>query len=434
MISYAKGNAALRQLVTWLGDETFLAGLNAYLTRHRLGNATLADFLAALDEVSERDVRGLGRAVAAHHRLRHDPGHPRRRGAGADPRGEPAAPHPGDGVRRRAWPRSAAASSTWPTSRSARRVGGAGRRTQQPRGDLRAAGARRRSPGGRWSGGLSRIDDAMVRAVLWTAAFGLVRSRELSADDYLALVARHLPAEPEVTIVSAVVGRTLGHGACRSGCRRRRPARALDLLADGLPRRDRAEPTTSRCGSSSPAAWPGRAATPARCAAGWPRVAPTTGVGAGPRPALDGDPPTGRAGRHRPRRDRRRAPGRRHHRRRARCRDRAVGRRPSAPPRRRPGAPWSRTTRSPTGCSARCARGLWSRGAGRAGGAVRRGVLRRGAAAGRGAARPSPRRCAAPSPRWRSARSSCRLFETALTGDLPTVLRRGWEDRLDDLR
>ena len=56
MISYAKGNAALRQLVTWLGDETFLAGLNAYLTRHRLGNATLADFVSALDADSERDV------------------------------------------------------------------------------------------------------------------------------------------------------------------------------------------------------------------------------------------------------------------------------------------------------------------------------------------------------------------------------------------
>ena len=57
-ISYAKGNSALRQLVTWLGDETFLAGVNAYLTRHRFGNATLADFVDALDAVTDRDVRG----------------------------------------------------------------------------------------------------------------------------------------------------------------------------------------------------------------------------------------------------------------------------------------------------------------------------------------------------------------------------------------
>ena len=57
-ISYAKGNSALRQLVTWLGDEDFLAGVNAHLTRHRFGNATLADFVDALDAATDRDVRG----------------------------------------------------------------------------------------------------------------------------------------------------------------------------------------------------------------------------------------------------------------------------------------------------------------------------------------------------------------------------------------
>ncbi|MET0425758.1 MAG: aminopeptidase N [Actinoplanes sp.] len=57
-ISYGKGNAVLRQLVTWLGAEDFLAGVNAHLTRHRFANATLADLLSALDEASPRDVRG----------------------------------------------------------------------------------------------------------------------------------------------------------------------------------------------------------------------------------------------------------------------------------------------------------------------------------------------------------------------------------------
>ncbi len=57
-ISYAKGNAAIRQLVTWLGTEEFLAGVNDHLTRHRFGNATLADLIGALDAVSPRDVRG----------------------------------------------------------------------------------------------------------------------------------------------------------------------------------------------------------------------------------------------------------------------------------------------------------------------------------------------------------------------------------------
>ncbi|MEV6851464.1 aminopeptidase N [Actinoplanes sp. NPDC051411] len=57
-ISYGKGNAVLRQLVTWLGSSDFLAGVNAHLTRHRFANATLEDLLSALDAASPRDVRG----------------------------------------------------------------------------------------------------------------------------------------------------------------------------------------------------------------------------------------------------------------------------------------------------------------------------------------------------------------------------------------
>ncbi|GAA2597337.1 aminopeptidase N [Winogradskya consettensis] len=57
-ISYGKGNAVLRQLVTWLGPVDFLAGVNAHLTAHAFGNATLEDLLSALDARSPRDVRG----------------------------------------------------------------------------------------------------------------------------------------------------------------------------------------------------------------------------------------------------------------------------------------------------------------------------------------------------------------------------------------
>ncbi len=57
MITYAKGNALLRQLVTWLGPDDFLRGVNAHLSAHPFGNADLADFLAALDAATDRDVR-----------------------------------------------------------------------------------------------------------------------------------------------------------------------------------------------------------------------------------------------------------------------------------------------------------------------------------------------------------------------------------------
>ncbi|WFF00960.1 aminopeptidase N [Micromonospora sp. WMMD964] len=57
-ISYAKGASVLRQLVAWLGDEAFLAGLNAHFAVHRFGNATLDDLLTGLSASSGRDLSG----------------------------------------------------------------------------------------------------------------------------------------------------------------------------------------------------------------------------------------------------------------------------------------------------------------------------------------------------------------------------------------
>ncbi|WP_462416993.1 aminopeptidase N [Kytococcus sp. Marseille-QA3725] len=61
-ISYAKGASALRQLIEWLGDDAFIAGVRDHLTRHAHGNATLADFLGSMERASGRDVEGWARA------------------------------------------------------------------------------------------------------------------------------------------------------------------------------------------------------------------------------------------------------------------------------------------------------------------------------------------------------------------------------------
>ncbi|GAA2641955.1 aminopeptidase N [Streptomyces vastus] len=55
-ISYAKGASALRQLVAWLGEKDFLAGINTHFARHKFANATLADFIESLADGTERDV------------------------------------------------------------------------------------------------------------------------------------------------------------------------------------------------------------------------------------------------------------------------------------------------------------------------------------------------------------------------------------------
>lgn len=55
-ISYAKGASALRQLVAWLGEKDFLAGINTHFARHKFANATLADFIDSLAHATDRDV------------------------------------------------------------------------------------------------------------------------------------------------------------------------------------------------------------------------------------------------------------------------------------------------------------------------------------------------------------------------------------------
>jgi aminopeptidase N len=55
-ITYAKGALVLGQLVAWVGTEAFVSGLQDYFTRHAWENATLADFLTALEKASGRPL------------------------------------------------------------------------------------------------------------------------------------------------------------------------------------------------------------------------------------------------------------------------------------------------------------------------------------------------------------------------------------------
>ena len=55
-ITYGKGAATLKQLVRTIGEDSFRSGLQTYFRRHRFGNATLADFLAALQQGSGVDL------------------------------------------------------------------------------------------------------------------------------------------------------------------------------------------------------------------------------------------------------------------------------------------------------------------------------------------------------------------------------------------
>ncbi len=55
-ITYVKGQALIRMLESYLGEETFAAGIRIYMRRHALGNTTTADLWRALEMASGRQV------------------------------------------------------------------------------------------------------------------------------------------------------------------------------------------------------------------------------------------------------------------------------------------------------------------------------------------------------------------------------------------
>jgi aminopeptidase N len=56
-ISYAKGAATLRQLIAHIGDGMFISGVADYLRSHAYGNASLLDFLGAMERASGKDLQ-----------------------------------------------------------------------------------------------------------------------------------------------------------------------------------------------------------------------------------------------------------------------------------------------------------------------------------------------------------------------------------------
>ncbi len=186
MISYAKGNATLRQLATWLGDETFLAGLNAYLTRHRLRQRHAGRLRRRPSTRCPSATCGPGPTRGC------SPPASTRSGSAATVTcrccsRDGSRPHR---IRVTAYDDALAehrraASSTWATSRSGWTTGRAGRRTQQSWRDLRPAGARRAVVGRRAGRAVADRRRARARGALDRGVRAGAKSRA---------VARRLPA------------------------------------------------------------------------------------------------------------------------------------------------------------------------------------------------------------------------------------------------
>ncbi|WP_334123253.1 aminopeptidase N [Glutamicibacter sp.] len=59
-ITYAKGASVLRQLVAFVGQEEFMAGVREYFAKHAWSNTELPDLLRELEASSGRDLSGWG--------------------------------------------------------------------------------------------------------------------------------------------------------------------------------------------------------------------------------------------------------------------------------------------------------------------------------------------------------------------------------------
>ncbi|MET0495708.1 MAG: aminopeptidase N, partial [Actinoplanes sp.] len=56
-ITYAKGASVIKQLVAYVGLDSFVTGLRAYFAQHAWGNATFDDLLTELEAASGRELR-----------------------------------------------------------------------------------------------------------------------------------------------------------------------------------------------------------------------------------------------------------------------------------------------------------------------------------------------------------------------------------------
>jgi aminopeptidase N len=259
-ISYAKGAGVLKQLVAWLGDDAFLAGLRAYFEKHAFGSTELADLLAALEPASGRDLGAWSREwleTAGVNLLRSESATDGQRYTSVAVLQSAPADHPtlrshriGIGLYDRDGERLVRRDHVEVEVTGGRTDVGALAGVRVPDlmllndGDLTWAKIRldARSLATVRDGGLSMLDDPLARALIWASAWDMTRDAELPVGDYLQLVLRGVGAETDISLVEDIL---------------RRARAAIDVLGRPDARTDRLAALASTCLERSTAADPG---------------------------------------------------------------------------------------------------------------------------------------------------------------------------------
>ncbi|MFD0339209.1 aminopeptidase N [Streptomyces sp. NPDC127117] len=244
-ISYAKGASALRQLVAWLGEKDFLAGINTHFARHKFANATLADFIDNLASATDRDVHAWADAWlrttgvdTLTPRVEESDGNwtlavdrdgsrPHRIAVGAYDQAPDAVTGTERLVLRERFEIDVPHDGTpdaRPGSRPALLV--------LNDGDLSYAKVRLDARS--WESvvsGLSGVPDALTRAVIWNTARDMVRDGELAPAAYLEAARAHLPHETDLALAQGVLAFAGAYVADRYVSPEDRPAALTTLTA-----------------------------------------------------------------------------------------------------------------------------------------------------------------------------------------------------------
>jgi aminopeptidase N len=266
-ITYAKGASALRQLVAWVGEEEFLAGLRQYFAKYAWGNTQLTDLLTELEATSGRDLStwteqwlqtsgvNLLRPVIE---VAADGTYARVAVQQEPPSAPPGLPailrshrigigiydidDAGLSLRERI-----EVDVTGPLTEIGELAGvPAGDMLLLNDGDLTFAKVRLDDAS--WRTALSRIgdlNDSLARAIIWGAAWDMTRDAEVSTGDYLSLVLSGIERETEIAVVQMVLRQLrsaidqFAAPANRDGYEQRLSAAMLDRARAAAPGSDR---------------------------------------------------------------------------------------------------------------------------------------------------------------------------------------------------
>ncbi len=224
-ITYAKGAAVLRQLVSYVGREAFFQALNRYFTQHAWSNTTLDDLMSKLEEASGRDLKAwssvwleeAGVTLLRPEVTCSEDGHIRELAVVQETftPGSSLRPHrlavagydEVDGQIQRVFHHELDVDGE-------RTVVEAAAGIARPAlvlvndGDLAYAKVRLDEPGLAFAiKNIARMPDALVRAIILASAWDMVRDGQMSAPSYCDLALSAIPVETDITMLNLLLRR-----------------------------------------------------------------------------------------------------------------------------------------------------------------------------------------------------------------------------------